>query len=114
MGIHGMERRSFLRGLAITSLGELLPRSESLLFPQTGFAQLTRQELSEILRTLLVTSDPVLHDFATEVYATCILGKIKSPDPPLAHPWIVPGGGYYAQWLWDTMFVVDLLALLPD
>jgi glycogen debranching enzyme len=108
-----MERRSFLRGLAITSFAGLLPPSESLLFPQTSFAQPARQELSEILRALLVTSDPVLHDFATEVYATCILGKIKAPDPPLAHPWIVPGGGYYAQWLWDTMFVVDLLALLP-
>jgi glycogen debranching enzyme len=81
---------------------------------QTNFAQPTRQELSEILRTLLVTSDPALYDFATEVYATCILGKIKPPDPPLAHPWIVPGGGYYAQWLWDTMFVADLLAVLPN
>jgi glycogen debranching enzyme len=81
---------------------------------QTNFSQPTRQELSEILRKLLVTSDPALYDFATEVYATCILGKIKPPDPPLAHPWIVPGGGYYAQWLWDTMFVVDLLAVLPN
>jgi putative isomerase len=109
-----MERRSFLRGLAITSFSGLLPRSASLLLSQTNFAQPTRQELSEILRTLLVTSDPVLYDFATEVYATCILGKIKPPDPPLAHPWIVPGGGYYAQWLWDTMFVLDLLAVLPN
>ncbi|MCP5524055.1 MAG: hypothetical protein H7A46_21165 [Verrucomicrobiales bacterium] len=25
-----------------------------------------------------------------------------------------PGGPYYlGQWMWDTMFVVDLLALLP-
>jgi glycogen debranching enzyme len=81
---------------------------------QANFSQPTRRELSEILRKLLVTSDPALYDFATEVYATCILGKIKPPDPPLAHPWIVPGGGYYAQWLWDTMFVVDLLAVLPN
>jgi putative isomerase len=109
-----MQRRSFLRGLAITSLGGLLPRSASLLLSQTNLAQPTRQELSEILRKLFVTSDPALYDFATEVYATCVLGKIKPPDPPLAHPWIVPGGGYYAQWLWDTMFVVDLLALLPN
>ncbi|HEX4424644.1 MAG TPA: hypothetical protein VH079_04555, partial [Terriglobales bacterium] len=89
-----MQRRSFLRGLAITSFGGLLPRSASLLLSQTNFSQPTRQELSEILRKLLVTSDPALYDFATEVYATCILGKIKPPDPPLAHPWIVPGGGY--------------------
>ena len=109
-----MRRRSFLRGLAITSFGGLLPRSVSLLVSQINFAQPNRQELSEVFRTLLVTSDSVLYDFATEVYLTCILGKIKPPDPPLAHPWIVPGGGYYAQWLWDTMFVVDLLALLPN
>jgi hypothetical protein len=25
-------------------------------------------------------------------YATCVLGKIEKPDPPLAHPWIAPGG----------------------
>jgi glycogen debranching enzyme len=48
-----------------------------------------------------------------DAYAECVLGKIRPPDPPLAHNWIVPGGGYYAQWLWDTMFVVDLLSILP-
>ena len=47
-------------------------------------------------------------------FATCILGKIRPANPPLAYPWIVPGGGYYAQWLWDTMFVVDLYSLLPN
>ncbi len=109
-----MRRRAFLRGLTITSFGSLLPRRARLLFSQIGPAQPASQELSVLLRRLLITPDPVLYDFATEVYATCILGKIKNPAPPLAHPWIVPGGGYYAQWLWDTMFVVDLLALLPE
>ena len=42
-----------------------------------------------------------------------MLGKIRAADPPLAHSWLVPGGGYYGQWLWDTMFVADLLAILP-
>lgn len=41
------------------------------------------------------------------------VGKDSPPDPPLDHAWIVPGGDYYAQWLWDTMFVADLLSLLP-
>ncbi len=109
-----MQRRSFLRGLALTSFGGLLPPGAWQLFSQIATTQPDRQELSALLRKCLVTSNPALYNFAIEVYATCILGKIKPPDPPLAHPWIVPGGGYYAQWLWDTMFVVDLLALLPN
>jgi len=33
----------------------------------------------------------------------------------LQHTWVRPGGPYYnGQWIWDTMFVVDLLSLLPD
>jgi glycogen debranching enzyme len=70
-------------------------------------------ELSETLRQLLVTDSPELLGFATKVFGACVLGKIRPPDPPLAYAWIVPGGGYYAQWLWDTMFVADLLAILP-
>ncbi len=38
-----------------------------------------------------------------------------APTPPLKNSWIVPGGPYYkGQWIWDTMFVVDLLSILPD
>jgi putative isomerase len=76
-------------------------------------SQLDRKLLATQLQSLLISDDPKLYAFATEVYATCVLGKIRPADPPLMHPWIVPGGGYYAQWLWDTMFVVDLLSLLP-
>ena len=29
--------------------------------------------------------------------------------------WFAPGGAYFTgQWIWDTMFVVDLLSILPD
>jgi hypothetical protein len=52
--------------------------------------------------TLLETVSPELRSFAVEVYATCVLGKIRKPDPPLNQAWIVPGGGYDGQWLWDT------------
>jgi len=32
----------------------------------------------------------------------------------LKNTWVVPGGPYYkGQWIWDTMFVVDLLSILP-
>ena len=116
-----MKRRAFLAtGLAATGF----VAAESLLtlprlFAQTPAAQDAppqpdRAELTTLLRSLLVTSSPQLQRFAVEVYATCVLGKIRPADPPLAHPWIVPGGGYYAQWLWDTMFVADLLSLLPN
>jgi len=108
-----IERRCFLRGLALSSFARLVPRRGSQLFSQIASAPPGGQELSDLVRKLLVTPDPALYAFAAGVYATCVLGRIKPPDPPLAHPWIVPGGGYFAQWLWDTMFVVDLLALLP-
>ena len=50
---------------------------------------------------------------AGEVYRNCILGKIFPAEEPLRLNWIAPGGIYRGQWIWDTMFVVDLLSLLP-
>jgi glycogen debranching enzyme len=106
-----MQRRSFLAGAA----------ASALLF-KTVFAQTNetdangpsnKEQLRALLKTLLISESKELKDFAVDVYATCVLGKIRAADPPLAHAWLVPGGGYYAQWLWDTMFVADLLALLP-
>jgi len=111
-----MKRRAFLAtSLAATGFVAAeslftLPR----LFAQDTPSQPDKAELTALLRSLLVTSSPQLQRFALDVYATCVLGKIRPADPPLAHPWIVPGGGYYAQWLWDTMFVADLLSLLPN
>ena len=41
--------------------------------------------------------------------------KLQLPVEPLQHTWVRPGGPYYkGQWIWDTMFVVDLLSILPD
>jgi putative isomerase len=48
------------------------------------------------------------------VFQKCILEKIIPPTPPLKYDWVVPGGPYYkGQWIWDTMFVADLLSILP-
>jgi putative isomerase len=66
-----------------------------------------------MLKPLFRSGDPAIWQLLTDAYTDCVLGKIHPPDPPLAHSWIVPGGGYYAQWLWDTMFVADLLSILP-
>jgi hypothetical protein len=48
------------------------------------------------------------------VFEKCVLDKIREPYPPLKNRWVQPGGPYYVgQWIWDTMFVVDLLSILP-
>jgi glycogen debranching enzyme len=112
-----LRRRSFLAGagaaaVAVACPGLCLQIASTKQAPVTVL-QISREELSALLHKLLISDSAALYHFATEAYATCVLGKIRAPDPPLAHSWIVPGGGYYAQWLWDTMFVVDLLALLP-
>lgn len=50
-----------------------------------------------------------------DVFRKCILDKIIPPTPPLKHNWVYPGGPYYkGQWIWDSMFVVDLLSILPN
>ncbi len=59
------------------------------------------------------SEDPAVLALTQQVFEKCILGKIFPPEDPLQHRWIGPGGGYRGQWIWDTMFVVDLLSILP-
>jgi len=64
--------------------------------------------------SLFEASSPEVLALAERVMAKCVLEKIMPPTPPLKNTWIVPGGPYYkGQWIWDTMFVVDLLSILP-
>ena len=53
---------------------------------------------------------------AGDVFEKCVIDKIKPPEGTLAHRWIQAGTGeaFYVQWIWDVMFVVELLAILPD
>lgn len=54
-------------------------------------------------------------ELTERVFKKCILEKIMPPQAPLKHNWVYPGGPYYkGQWIWDSMFVVDLLSILPD
>ena len=63
---------------------------------------------------LFEANSPEVLALAERVMEKCVLEKIMAPTPPLKHTWIVPGGPYYkGQWMWDTMFVVDLLSILP-
>ena len=65
--------------------------------------------------SLFEANDSAVLAFAERVMAKCVLDKIRPPVPPLQHTWVFPGGPYYqGQWMWDTMFVVDLLSILPD
>lgn len=67
------------------------------------------------LRNLFESDDPEVLALAQRVIEKCVLEKLRPPVEPLQHTWIQPGGPYYnGQWIWDTMFVVDLLSLLPD
>lgn len=56
-----------------------------------------------------------MHLAITErVFYKSILDKIRAPEPPIKNRWVQPGGPHYlGQWIWDTMFVVDLLSILP-
>lgn len=111
-----LPRRAFLQGACAVAFGvalrEAFAQSQGL-WQQPGEPAMSRAELSALLNKLLDAGSQALHNFAVEAYAACVLGKIRVPDPPLKHAWIVPGGGFIGQWLWDTMFVVDLLSLLP-
>lgn len=64
--------------------------------------------------SLFEASSPEVLALARRVLEKCVLERLQPPTPPLEHTWVVPGGPYYrGQWIWDTMFVVDLLSILP-
>ena len=67
------------------------------------------------IRDLFESDDPEVLALAQRVFDKCVLEKLQPPVEPLQHTWVRPGGPYYkGQWIWDTMFVVDLLSILPD
>jgi hypothetical protein len=66
------------------------------------------------IKSFFKSTDPTVMQLTEQVFQQCILGKVFPAEAPLLHNWIAPGGGYRGQWIWDTMFVVDLLSILPD
>ena len=67
------------------------------------------------IREFFESDDPEVLALTQRVFDKCILEELQPPAEPLQHTWVRPGGPYYnGQWIWDTMFVVDLLSLLPD
>ena len=98
-----LTRRAFF-GTATAGLASLL---------RPSFTGLLAAEPDKILGDLFDSPDPAVIRLAEKVFQKCILGKIFPAEEPLKHNWIGPGGGYRGQWIWDTMFVVDLLSILP-
>jgi glycogen debranching enzyme len=104
-----LTRRDILGGLCASALTLAMPSLAGAQAPQ-----LDRSQIEQILKPLLVTDDPVMWKFAVDVFEKCVFGRVRTPDPPLAHPWLFPGGHYDGQWIWDTTFITDLLAIVPS
>jgi len=100
-----MNRRKFLQiagsGLVLAPWLERLGRAAEATTPD--------------MRSFFASDDADVLALAQRVFDKCILDKLRPPQEPLRHTWVQPGGTYYVgQWIWDTMFVVDLLSILPD
>ncbi len=102
-----MQRRDFLKTAGTGVLG-----ASALLSSPFGRAAGADTDAAAV-RALFESDDKAVMDLLETVYDKCVLGKVFPAEAPLEHNWIAPGGGYRGQWIWDTMFVVDLLAILP-
>jgi hypothetical protein len=96
-----------------------LPASLSLMtFPWVATRTLgENRRLPFDVHSLFESEDPAVLRLAEDVLAQCVLAKIKPPEGTLTRRWLNSGTGdapFYGQWIWDTMFVVDFLAMLPD
>jgi len=121
--ISRLRRRALLQGLGGLAVAGSLPgaplRAEApqwspqRLLRLAEEAALSRSQVEARIAPLFECADAGFWRLTVDVYHQCILGKLRLPDPPLEHPWLTPGGDYVGQWLWDTMFVLDLLSLLP-
>jgi putative isomerase len=104
-----VSRRKFIQTTGTFTLGGLTMPS---MFGNHSLPQNTHNEID--IRSLFTSNREDSLDLTQRVFDMCILDKIREPQPPLKNRWVQPGGPYYqGQWIWDTMFVVDLLSILP-
>ena len=110
-----MKRRKFLKitGRTIT----LSPWLEQLVIAAHDSnvgASVSGCITNDDIRSLFESNNEEALALTEAVFRKCILEKILPPTEPLRHNWIYPGGPYYkGQWIWDSMFVVDILSILP-
>lgn len=102
-----MQRRDFLKTAGTGLLGA------SALLSETSAHAAGADKDTKDIKALFESDDKAVMDLLETVYDNCVLGKLFPAEAPMKHNWIAPGGGYRGQWIWDTMFVVDLLAILP-
>ncbi len=102
-------RRKFIKTSAIGAAG-------GVIFPGiVSLANSIDQERDLDIKTLFESNREDALELTERIFQKCILEKILPPQPPLNYNWVYPGGPYYkGQWIWDSMFVVDLLSILPD
>lgn len=102
-----MKRRKFL---TIAGSGVVGGALAGLFYDSTNASEAKPFDV----RGLFESDDAEVLAFTQRVFDKCILEKLRLPVEPLQHTWVQPGGPYYVgQWIWDTMFVVDLLCILP-
>lgn len=104
-----VNRRRFLKTSAGVGIGALLTR------PRFGGGLSAGEPAGGDLEALFESDDPRLVRLAAGVMRDCVLAKLKPPEGTARRRWLQAGTGeaFYGQWIWDTMFIVDLLALLP-
>jgi len=114
-GVMDEERRSILLGGLCAAVAFALPARlhAGKALPGTDAHPVDKDALTALLAKTFQSDDPGVMKLVTDAYLQCVVEKIQPPDPPLEHNWLAPGGAYLAQWVWDTVFVLDLLALLP-
>jgi hypothetical protein len=110
-------RRLLLSGVA-ASLAVTIP-TRALASIWTGVApqdasSAENTAMLAVLDRIFQSDNPGVMKLVKDAYLQSIVEKIHPPDPPLKHRWMAPGGSYNGQWLWDTMFVLDLLSILPN
>ena len=104
-----MDRRDFLQAVVGAAIGGVTLTDVA---PSLAWTALPKRP---DVREFFESDAPEVLALAQRVFDKCILDKLQPPTPPLEHTWVRPGGPYYlGQWIWDTMFVIDLLGILPD
>lgn len=122
----GLSRRRFLSLASSLTLNSALflkrmPRLDSYgqesSVASPSAAILSFEEVEVRIRPHFQCDDTDLWRLTVDAYRRCVFGGLRPPEPPFIHTWFSAGGAgdhFVGQWLWDTMFVVDLLSILPD
>ena len=107
--IRKTSRRKFIQTTTAFGIGGMAMPS---ILGSTAIGENLSKEIN--IKSLFNSNSEDALNLTERVFQKCILEKIMPPTPPLKNHWVVPGGPYYrGQWIWDTMFVVDLLSILP-